>query len=265
MLAYLLALVVGLGSLALYMAAFFFPEVHRKYDLIWSGVAMFYALVLWVCAGRVTGGVLLGQIASVALLGWFSWQTLVLRRAQTPIDLQTQLPLSARTPAEVARETLAQLQESFRQSAGKNSFSEAAERLIRQTIDLSLRLRDWFTAMITTMSTPLSAPVPPAEPESPAPDASAPDASRVSVVSVPPTAPAAASPAPASADAVSEVKVEWSDLELEYHPELDTIDGADGTFPVKMPPLTPDMPPAEPSPTDPNLVEPKIDPNLREH
>lgn len=264
MLAYLLALVVGLGSLALYMAAFFFPEVHRKYDLIWSGVALFYALVLWVCAGRLTGGVLLGQIASVALLGWFSWQTLILRRAQTPIDLQTQLPPTARTPAEVARETLTQLQESFRQSPGKTSFSEAAERLIRQTIDLALRLRDWFTAMITTMSTPLSAPVPPAEPESPAPETSAPDAPEASV---PPTAPAA--PAAASADGVSEVKVEWSDLELEYHPELDTIDGADGTFPVKMPPLTPGMPPAEPSPTDPNLVEPNlvepnVDPNLHE-
>lgn len=92
MLAYVLALVIGLGSIAMYMAAFFFPEVHRKEDFIWSGVGLFYALVLWVCAGRITGGVLLGQLASVALLGWFGWQTLTLRRALVPQEQQTPIP-----------------------------------------------------------------------------------------------------------------------------------------------------------------------------
>ena len=96
MLAYVLALVIGLGSLGIYLAAFFFPEVHRKEDFIWSGIGLFYALVLWVCAGRITGGVLLGQTASVALLGWFGWQTLTLRREltspehRTPISPQVQ-------------------------------------------------------------------------------------------------------------------------------------------------------------------------------
>jgi hypothetical protein len=80
MLAYILALLVGLGTFALYMAAFFFPEVHRKEDFYWSIAGFFYALVLWVCAGRITGGVLLGQMASVALIGWFGWQTLSLRQ-----------------------------------------------------------------------------------------------------------------------------------------------------------------------------------------
>jgi hypothetical protein len=92
MLAYVLALVIGLGSIAMYMAAFFFPEVHRKEDFIWSGVGLFYALVLWVCAGRITGGVLLGQLASVALLGWFGWQTLTLRRAIAAPEQQTPIP-----------------------------------------------------------------------------------------------------------------------------------------------------------------------------
>lgn len=92
MLAYVLALAVGLGSFALYMAAFFFPEVHRKNDFIWSGVGLFYALVLWVCAGRITGGLLLGQVASVALLGWSISQTLQLRRQITPAQQQTDLP-----------------------------------------------------------------------------------------------------------------------------------------------------------------------------
>lgn len=83
MLAHILAIAVALGSFVLFMAAFFFPEVHRKYDFLWSGVAMFYALVLWICAGRITGGVLLGQTASVALLGWLGWEAFSLRRATT--------------------------------------------------------------------------------------------------------------------------------------------------------------------------------------
>ncbi|MEB3887204.1 family 1 glycosylhydrolase [Lyngbya sp. CCY1209] len=92
MLAYILAIAVGLGSFALYMAAFFFPEVHRKSDWLWSGVGLFYALILWACAGRFTGAILLGQMSSVALLGWLGWQTLTLRREVTPLQLQTPIP-----------------------------------------------------------------------------------------------------------------------------------------------------------------------------
>ncbi|TVR06182.1 MAG: hypothetical protein EA395_14620, partial [Phormidium sp. GEM2.Bin31] len=89
MLAYFLAIAVGLGSFVLFMAAFFFPEVYRKGDFIWSGVGFFYALVLWFCAGRFTGAILLGQGASVALIGWLGWQTLRLRRDVTPQGQQT--------------------------------------------------------------------------------------------------------------------------------------------------------------------------------
>jgi hypothetical protein len=92
MLAYILALAVALGSVALYLAAFFLPEIHKKNDLIWSGVGLFYALVLWVCAGRIGGGLLLGQIAGVALLGWFAWETLTLRRQLLPAGQQAKIP-----------------------------------------------------------------------------------------------------------------------------------------------------------------------------
>ncbi|MGB3238419.1 MAG: Ycf66 family protein [Geitlerinemataceae cyanobacterium] len=89
MLSYILATIVGLGSVAFYMAAFFFPEVYRKGDFVWSGVGFFYALVLWFCAGQIGGAVLLGQTASVALVAWLGWQTLILRRETTPLAEQT--------------------------------------------------------------------------------------------------------------------------------------------------------------------------------
>jgi len=101
MLAYFLALAVGLGSFSIYMAAFFFPEVHRKSDFAWSGVGLFYALILWACAGRITGALLLGQMAAVALLGWFAWETLSLRRQVTPIAQQTPIPQSVNLPGAV--------------------------------------------------------------------------------------------------------------------------------------------------------------------
>ena len=123
MLAYLLALTVGLGSFALYMAAFFFPEVHRKNDFIWSGVGLFYALVLWVCAARITGGVLLGQTASVTLLGWLGWQTLLLRRQVAPLEQQTAVPTSEEVKATVANlaspETVSKLTAQVSQQAAK--------------------------------------------------------------------------------------------------------------------------------------------------
>jgi hypothetical protein len=98
MLAYILALAVGLGSFSIYMAAFFFPEVHRKSDFTWSGVGLFYALILWACAGRITGALLLGQMAGVAMLGWFAWETLALRRQVTPVAEQTPIPQSIILP-----------------------------------------------------------------------------------------------------------------------------------------------------------------------
>jgi hypothetical protein len=92
MLAYFIALVVAFGSLAIYLSAFFFPEIHRQNDFIWSGVGLFYALVLWIFAPGITGGLLLGHIASVALLVWFVAETLSLRRQLAPEGQQTPLP-----------------------------------------------------------------------------------------------------------------------------------------------------------------------------
>lgn len=126
MLAYVLAFLVGSGSLALYMAAFFFPEVHRKNDFIWSGVGLFYALVLWVCAGRITGGVLLGQMAGVTLLGWLGWQTFLLRRQVAPLEQQTPLPTG-----EDLRAALGNLSS----SEGRSQLAGQVSRTLRQVKD----------------------------------------------------------------------------------------------------------------------------------
>jgi methyl-accepting chemotaxis protein len=74
MLTYLLAFAVAIASIGLYAMTFFLPSFKREQDLIWSGVGLFYALVLWLCAGQVRGGLLLGQMSSVALIGWLGWQ-----------------------------------------------------------------------------------------------------------------------------------------------------------------------------------------------
>ena len=56
-------------------------DIHRKDDFLWSGVGLFYALVLWFCARNITGAVLLGQASASILLVCFVWQTLKLRKA----------------------------------------------------------------------------------------------------------------------------------------------------------------------------------------
>ncbi len=132
MLTFLLALVVGLGSLALYLAAFFYPELHRKGDLVWSGVGLFYALVLWICAERITGGVLLGQMASVSLIGWLGWQTLLARSGQTPAELRsTTGDLSANLQAGINRVLSPETTAKIKQQLG--NLRDRAQSLINKT------------------------------------------------------------------------------------------------------------------------------------
>lgn len=136
MLAYVIAFIVGLGSLAIYIAAFFFPEIHRKNDFIWSGVGLFYALILWVFAPRISGGLLLGHLASVTLLISFGWQTLSLRRQLTPQAQQTPAPSSESVKTGIQEQiTKLSLQERITQVQGSlgNIFSGAKSKA-QQTI-----------------------------------------------------------------------------------------------------------------------------------
>jgi hypothetical protein len=97
MLNHLLAGVMALGSLVLFLSGFFFPEVQRKPDLAWSGVALLYALLLFAEGDRTSGGALLGHIASAALILWFGWQTLQQRRQFATEEEQTAIPNSLET------------------------------------------------------------------------------------------------------------------------------------------------------------------------
>ncbi len=94
MLAHVLAVLLGFSSVIFYIAAFFYPEVHRRSDIVWSGLGVFYALVLWFCAGQMTITGLLGQVISVVLLLGLGWQTLTVRREKTPIYQQTPIVLT---------------------------------------------------------------------------------------------------------------------------------------------------------------------------
>lgn len=143
MLAYFLALLIGSGSIALYLAAFFVPEIHRKHDLVWSGVGMFYALVLWVCADRITGGVLLGQVASASLIGWLAWQTLRLRRNSTPLDLQTPLPSAS------------ELRDGLGELTSSDGRSRLAQQVSRQVQQLAGGVQATFSTMRRGQSSPM--------------------------------------------------------------------------------------------------------------
>jgi hypothetical protein len=134
MLTYLLALAVAIASLALYAIGFFFPGLKRENDLIWSGVGLFYALVLWVFAGQVRGGVLLGQMASVALIGWLGWQAFVWRwQGLTPEQKQEAQVLSdfkEKFDTVVNSETASNLSEQVKQvfSKAKTSVGEVVQK-----------------------------------------------------------------------------------------------------------------------------------------
>ncbi|MEO1395865.1 MAG: Ycf66 family protein [Cyanobacteria bacterium J06634_5] len=97
-----LAVLLGLGSVTFYIAAFLYPEVHRRSDFVWSGLGVLYALILWFGAAQITGIVLVGQISAVALLLGLGWQTLTVRRQKTPVAQQTPIVI---TPEVVSRWT----------------------------------------------------------------------------------------------------------------------------------------------------------------
>ncbi|MBE9222877.1 hypothetical protein IQ215_09230 [Cyanobacterium stanieri LEGE 03274] len=81
MLSYFLAIIIAIASLNLYLSAFVRPKIHRRDDFLWSALGLFYGLTLWICAGRVTGAILLSQLAIVTVAIAFMWENISLRKA----------------------------------------------------------------------------------------------------------------------------------------------------------------------------------------
>lgn len=79
-----LVLIVGLGSIGLYLTAYVYPEIHRKTDIWWSGIGLIYALVLLIYQRPL--GLLLGHTASVVLLVWLGYQAWQRRWAMIELD-----------------------------------------------------------------------------------------------------------------------------------------------------------------------------------
>ena len=217
MLTYLLALVVGLGSFGLYLSAFWFPSIYRKYDLNWSGVGLFYALVLWVCAGRITGGVLVGQLASVAMLGWFVWQTLDLRWRQLPIAERPLALETANSFAAVSQIKWKQLQTSFQDGSWKLVFYNRLDRAPAQVTIVVKTTLGWLEALLSTTLQPQ-----PLESEAIAFEA---DRVAADLRSVPPleSAPPLEPAPPLDATAAADFAAAWEDLMLEDYPEMETM------------------------------------------
>jgi hypothetical protein len=109
----LLAWTMGLGSLGLFASGFFLPEIRRKNDLIWSGIGLFYALVMTVDSGRLRGGMVLEELASVILIVWFALQILKQRRRSAPPEKLTPLPNSMESWTTFLKDGWGRLQQSF--------------------------------------------------------------------------------------------------------------------------------------------------------
>ncbi|MGB3296953.1 MAG: Ycf66 family protein [Phormidesmis sp.] len=104
-----LSVLLGLSSLSFYIAAFFYPEVHRRFDPLWSGLGLLYAAILWFCAGQMTAIILLSQLIVVILLIGLGWQTLSIRREKTPVYQQTPVVITPEVVGGWAKNKLNQL------------------------------------------------------------------------------------------------------------------------------------------------------------
>lgn len=126
MLVYLLAIASGSGSLALFLTAFFLPEIHRKGDFLWSGIGLFYALVLWIMAAKVNGGLLLGETAGVAILVWAISQVLQTRWKLVPLEQRSapSVELVAKIEKIFSEESLQKLQAKVTELASKVKLPE---------------------------------------------------------------------------------------------------------------------------------------------
>ncbi len=257
MLAHILAVLVGTGSVGLYIAAFFFPEIHRKHDFIWSGVGFFYALALWIYARQTTGGILVGQIASVALIGWFAWQTLKLRRQLVPANQQTPIPTTTQIqqqlgskptggkPAKPAKPPTNSkpATTNFPTPKPTTSISPVAPNIqasvVPPVVDTAAQIKDRAT-IPTKVGVPKAPPVPPARIQAPVADPIvdivAPTNVDVPIVREQQTQPTTVPPVPHKSDEA------WIELEIKPSPTTAIKPLGQPVKPPTAPPEPPQLP-----------------------
>ncbi|OSO89609.1 hypothetical protein B7O87_10590 [Cylindrospermopsis raciborskii CENA303] len=191
MLVYILSLVVAIASLTIYASAFFFPEVHRKDDFIWSGVGLFYALALWVFASRITGGLLLGHVASVSLLLWFGGQTLSLRGQLVPKGK----PISVST----AQPEIKEIQQPVSKISLPEKLQQLLSLIIRPFNDLIVKVQQvvFKNPSVNTQISPSPAPEP-STPEPSTPEPSTPEPSTPEPSTPEPSTPEPSTPEPST-------------------------------------------------------------------
>ncbi len=140
MLAHVLAVLLGLSSFIFYMAAFFYPEVHRRIDFWISALGTVCAVVLWFCAGQMTVPVVLAQLLLIVLLATLGWQTLSIRREKTPVYQQTPVVLTPEVVSDWAKNKINQLRiapdDNVRPVRPQNpSLNATSAERFRQTLD----------------------------------------------------------------------------------------------------------------------------------
>ncbi len=206
MLVYLLAIASGSGSLALFLTAFFLPEIHRKGDFIWSGIGLFYALVLWIMASKVGGGLLLGETAGVAILVWAISQVLQTRWKLVPPEQRSapSVELVAKIEQLFSEESLQKIQTKVTELAGKVKLPEMGQVKTPK-------------AKVGTEASPTVAPTPTPEVSSEASPAAIPAPSpEVTVEVIPDVAPATT---PTDAKPAIDTEAEKSQPEVTAAPE----------------------------------------------
>jgi Ycf66 protein N-terminus len=204
MLNHLLAGIVALGSLVLFLSGFFFPEVQRKPDLAWSGVALLYALLLFAEGDRTSGGALLGHIASTALILWFGWQTLQQRRQYAALEEQTAIPNSLEALTPFLKEGWGRIAIAYGEASswvkaqlGEDDPSIAPEALTQQS-------QDWDDPSTDSEPDDLAAAVAPEPTQLPTPPEVEPTPTAVAT----PESVQGESPAPLTTEEASDVQVE---------------------------------------------------------
>jgi hypothetical protein len=213
---------------------------------------------------------LLGQIASVSLLGWLGWQTLMLRREALPKEQQTPLPTSAEiqrlVQQQIERFTKGQKPANSTASGGSSAFAGLQQGVIG-TLDKVTATVEQTIAKFKKPQTP-SAKVPKAAVKTPVETPKTSSVIAAPPVQTPPATPEKVEPPATPVDVASTPKVETPPVTPEkVEPPATPVDVA-STPKVETPPVTPEKVETPATPVDvastPKVETPPATPEKKE-